>query len=678
MVDKQFDVYIVRLQKKQCFLLCVILFVFSVPVFSQRGDCKEIKNKVALNLYKQAVENPDYKQKETQVLLKEAVKIAPDFADAYYKLGEINYQLALKTSKDNQRRKVYFKEAEEYFLKVNSLCPSFNYYLSSYYLGDYYYQQRKFEKSGFFLHQFLDNNKENSKLVNKARKMVKNVDYYLELINNPVPFNPKPLADICTGRDEYLPLISPDEELMIFSRRTIRFANTVHEKSEEKLNLSIRLWEDSSGFVFSRGRPMEAPFNDGRNQGGATITIDNNHIFITICEFERADYTSYKNCDIFSSDRKNGKWTALKRLGTNVNSTSTFEGMPSITADGKTLYFSSAREGGYGGLDIYKTELDENGNWGKAQNLGPVINTAGDEKTPFIHSDSQTLYFSTDGIFGLGGFDIFYSQYLGRGQWTEPKNLGYPINTENDELGLMVSANGKNIFFSSRALNEAGDWDIYIATLYEKARPQRVLFVKGKLYDEEGKTIKKAKVELVNITTDELTEGFVDDNSGNYAVAVPVNKGDEFIMTAKKKGFFFNSIYINPEDEKYDPPTTVDFKVQKIDKNKRIILKNVNFKTGSDRLNELSKSVLDVLVDFLKENHDVKITLLGYTDNMGETDYNLELSLRRTKSVKKYLVSKGINSNRISVYGYGEKRPIASNATSYGRALNRRVEFIIK
>ena len=678
MVDKQFDVYIANLRKKQYFLLCVILFVFSAPVFSQRGDCKEIKNKVALNLYKQAIENPDYKQKETQILLKEAVKIAPDFADAYYKLGEINYQLALKTSKDNQRRKVYFKEAEEYFLKVNSLCPSFNYYVSSYYLGDYYYQQRKFEKSGFFLHQFLDNNKENSKLVNKARKMVKNVDYYLELINNPVPFNPKPLADICTDRDEYLPLISPDEELMIFSRRTIRFANTAHEKSEEKLNLSIRLWEDSSGFVFSRGRPMEAPFNDGRNQGGATITIDNNHIFITICEFERADYTSYKNCDIFSSDRKNGKWTALKRLGANVNSISTFEGMPSITADGKTLYFSSAREGGYGGLDIYKTVLDENGNWGKAQNLGPVINTAGDEKTPFIHSDSQTLYFSTNGIFGLGGFDIFYSQYLGHGQWTGPKNLGYPINTENDELGLMVSANGKNIFFSSRALNETGDWDIYIATLYEKARPQRVLFVKGKLYDEEGKTIKKAKVELVNITTDELTEGFVDDNSGNYAVAVPVNKGDEFIMTAKKKGFFFNSIYINPEDEKYDPPTTVDFKVQKIDKNKRIILKNVNFKTGSDRLNELSKSVLDVLVDFLKENHDVKITLLGYTDNMGETDYNLDLSLRRTKSVKKYLVSKGINSNRISAHGYGEKRPIASNTTSYGRSLNRRVEFIIK
>ena len=217
-----------------------------------------------------------------------------------------------------------------------------------------------------------------------------------------------------------------------------------------------------------------------------------------------------------------------------------------------------------------------------------------------------------------------------------------------------------------------------MARLYEEARPKKVLFVKGKLYDEQGKTITEAKVELKNIKTDELTEGFVDNKSGNYAVAVPVNKGDEFIMTAKKKGFFFNSVYIDPKDEKYDPPTTIDFKVQKISKNKRFVLKNVNFATGSHYLNDLSKAALDNLIDFLKENRDVKIALLGYTDNMGGSEYNMNLSHRRTKSVKRYLVSKGIDSNRITVRGYGETRPIATNNTASGRALNRRVEFIIK
>ena len=665
---------------KRIVIICFILSSISVTAYGQRGDCEPIKNKQALGLYAKAINEPNYKLKETQSLLESAIKLEPQFVDAYYKLAEIYYQQALKIPYDtNNIRKLesYYNKAETYFLKVIDLCPSFNYYTTFYYLGDFYYSSRDFEKAGFYLHTFLKYNEESKDLVSKTHKMLINVDYYLALINNPVPFDPKPLADVCTNYDEYLPLISPDEELLIFSRRIIRFPNTSHEKSEEKLNLSIRLWEDSAGFMFSKGRPMLEPFNDGRNQGGATISIDNNHIFITVCEFERANYTSYKNCDIFTSDRVNNKWTSLKRMSRRINGAGTFEGMPSITADGKTLFFASVREGGYGGLDIYKSEKNDVGVWGQAQNLGPVINTKGDEKTPFIHSDSQTLYFSTNGIFGLGGFDIFYTQYRGHGQWSKPINMGYPINTSNDEIGMMVSANGKNLFFSSRGLNENGNWDIYTANLYEAARPQKVLFVKGKLYDDKGKKITKARVELKSIQTEELTEGVVDEYSGNYALAVPVKKGEEFIMTAKKKGYFFKSVYINPETEKFDPPTTVDFKIEKIEKGKPIILNNVNFAIGSSKLNEISKAELNRLVEFLKENAKFKIALYGHTDNLGEKEFNIQLSLRRTIAVKDYLLSKGINSGRITFKGFGEKKPIASNSTSSGRLLNRRVEFVI-
>ncbi len=666
---------------KQKLLMGFVLFAFSVNVFGQRGDCKEINNAEAQKMYNEAINKPDYKQKESQSLLERAIKIEPDFVDAYYKLGEIYYKQAVKIPYDTnhiKRLDSYYNSAEQHFLKVVELCPSFNYYAAYYYLGDFYYDTKDFEKSGFYLHTFLDYNSESMELVNKAHKMVKDVDFYLNLINNPVLFNPKPLADVCTAYDEYLPLISPDEELLIFSRRTIRFANTVHEKSEEKLNLSIRLWEDSSGFVFSKGRPLHEPFNDGRNQGGATITIDNNHIFITICEYERANYTSYKNCDIFTSDRQDGVWSPLKRMSSRINSSTTFEGMPSITSDGKTLFFSSAREGGYGGLDIYKTEKDKNGYWGKAQNLGPVINTEGDEKTPFIHSDSKTLYYSTNGVFGLGGYDILYSQNKGLGQWSEPVNIGYPINTKNDEVGLIVSANGKKIFFSSRSLNEDHNWDIYTAGLYEEARPKKVLFVKGKLYDDKGRKITKARVELKSIQTEELTEGMVDEYSGNYAVAVPVKEDEQFIMTAKKKGYIFNSVYIDPENDKFDPPTTIDFKIEKIEKGKPVILNNVNFSTGADELNVVSKAKLNRLIEFLKENPDLKIALYGHTDNTGGTNYNIQLSTNRTKSVRKYLRSKGISSNRVSYKAFGERKPIASNETARGRSLNRRVEFVIK
>ncbi|OQY02776.1 MAG: hypothetical protein B6I20_06510 [Bacteroidetes bacterium 4572_117] len=646
-------------------------------MYGQRGDCNEIKNVEALKLYKEAIKKPAYKQKESQNLLEKAIKIEPGFADAYYKLADIFYKQATKLSNDiNNLKRVesYYNKAEQYFLKVVELCPSFNYYSSYYYLGDFYYSSRNFEKAGFFLHTFLDYNKESRDIVNKASAMIKNVDYYMELINNPVQFNPSPLQNVCTPDDEYLPLISPDGEILFFSVRTISSS----DKPEEKLKFSKRLSADSSDLVYSRGEPMGVPFNDGRNQGGASITIDNNHIFITICEYERTNYTSYKNCDIFTSDKVNEKWSYLKRMNSRINGLSTFEGMPSITADGKTLFFSSSREGGYGGLDIYKSEKEANGSWGKAQNLGPVINTEGDEKTPFIHSDRQTLYFSTNGIFGLGGYDVFYSQYEGRGQWSEPKNMGYPINTNNDELGMIVSTNGKRVFFSSRAFNEDNNWDIYFAELYKEARPKKVLFVKGKLYDEKGNKVTKARIELKSMQTDELTEGLVDENSGNYAVAVTVGDDEKFIMTATRDGFVFNSVYIDPNDEKFEPPTTVDFTMEKIKKGKFFALKNVNFSTGSYELDSVCRAELNYLVEFLKQKHKLGISLYGHTDDRGSDAFNAQLSILRSEAVRDYLLSKGVDRQRITCKGFGKKKPMVSNKTNFGKALNRRVEFMIK
>ena len=536
---------------------------------------------------------------------------------------------------------------------------------------------KDYEKSGLFLNQYILHNGENDDMFEKAVGMNDNVKKYLLLINNPVPFNPYQLDSVCTEDDEYLPLISPDEELLFFTRRFLKDPNTSYEKYIEESIISQNLSTDSFQHLFSIGKPMKEPFNDGRNQGGATITIDNRHIFITICEFERSAYSSYKNCDIFTSDLENGKWSQLRRLSKKINSINTFEGQPSITADGNILFFSSAREGGYGGLDIYKSVKDKDGNWSEAENLGPVINTKGDDKTPFIHSDSQTLYFSTNGRFGLGGFDVFYSQYKGLGQWSKPKNIGYPINTQNDELGLIVSTNGKRILFSSKLLKKENDWDIYIADLYKKARPKKVLFVKGKITDEKGKAIAKAKIGLKNIKTSELTQGMVDENTGDYAVAVQVKEGEDFLVIAKKKGAFFKSVYINPELEKYNPPTTIDMQIQTVEKNKAVRLNNVNFETGKSILNKISKSNINLLIQFLKENPTINILLLGHTDNQGNVKYNLNLSIRRTKAVKDYICSKGINSNRVKYKGYGERKPLKPNTTNVNKALNRRVEFMI-
>jgi outer membrane protein OmpA-like peptidoglycan-associated protein/tetratricopeptide (TPR) repeat protein len=673
-----------RFFRDSLFWLFIILLssLTHIRVIAQRGDCPEISNIEAIKLYQEALGKPTYKLKEALNLLEKACLIQPNFVDAYYKYGELCYNHVYKMFDDTSvfisGHDNYFVLAEKNFLKVVELCPSFNYYNAYFFLGQFNYHLKKFKVAGNYLKIFILHNSESAKYYTEAKQMLKNADLYLSMINNPVPFHPQPLLNVCTSNDEYLPLISPDEEMLFFSRRFKKNPNTAFEEYVEQLVVSNRLYPDSSQLIFSSGVPMDEPFNDGRNQGGATITIDNNHLFITICEFERADYTSYKNCDIFSSDNVKGKWTPLKRLGKEINNINTFEGMPTITADGKILFFVSAREGGYGGMDIYKSEKEKDGSWGKAWNLGPVINTPGDDKTPFIHSDSQTLYFSTNGRFGLGGFDVFYSQYYGNGQWSEPKNMGYPINTGNDEVGLIVSTNGKQIFLSSREFNKDGNWDIYSAGLYDAARPKKVLFVKGKLTDENDKEVPNAHVGLTSMVTKEFTEGLVDENSGKYAVAVPVKKDEDFMLTVKKDEYFFNSKHIDPEDAKYDPPTTVNLKISQMEKNKPIRLENVNFEIDSYTLDDISKANINLLIEFMKVNPDIKIVLQGHTDNQGSPHYNDALSKNRVKEVRDYMCSQGISSGRVSYKGFGERKPLAENSTKKGRALNRRVEFIIK
>lgn len=660
---------------------CILSILHSKDSNAQRGDCIEITKQNAVKLFEQARNTPSHKYREAIKLYNNCISIQKNYVDAYYYLAEIYYKKAIIEpfdTTDTKNKENFYLLAEFNFLKVVELCPSFNYYKSFYYLGEFYYTAREFEKAKGFLETYLDHNSENSENYNQVMLMTRNIDYYLKLINNPVPFNPEPLRDICTEEDEYLPLISPDEELLFYTRRYKEHPNTAYEKYVEELVMSNRNWSDSSTLRFNRGIPLAEPFNDGRNMGGATITIDNNHLFITICEYERANYTSFKNCDIFSSDRQNGEWKTLRRLGKTINGKHTFEGMPSITADGKVLFFASAREGGYGGIDIYKSELQENGLWGDAQNLGPVINTKGDDKTPFIHSDSQTLYFASNGRFGVGGFDVYYSQYLGIGRWSEPINMGYPLNTRQDEVGLIVSANGKRIFFSSKSFSKDGNWNIYSADLYKEARPKQVLFVKGKLTDKKGNEVTDAEVGLTGVKSKEVTEGLVDSYTGKYAVAVAVKKDEEYLLTVKKKDYFFNSKHIDPKDDKYTPPTTVDLEIDRIEKAMPVRLQNVNFEYGSHKLNEVSKTNINQLIEFMKENKDLKVMLHGHTDNRGTPEFNLALSQLRVQSVRNYMRKQGVDSKRISYKGYGEKKPLATNSTKEGQAINRRVEFTVK
>lgn len=657
-------------------------FLFSQFIYGQTQHlCVKIKNKKAIDLFKKGlnITNSDYKQ--GYMLLRKAIEIEPDFVDAYYVLGEINYDKALKAMTNIHEIRMmerYYSRAENNFLKVTKLCPSFNNYQAYYFLGEFYYDAKRYRECGDMLMYYLKNGNQNSKKYTNAIKIYQEIDQIIDISENPVPFNPVVVEGVSSKDDEFLPYFSPDGEFVFYTRRYLKKNhNTYAAKIVEEFTYSQLISRsDSAGVIYSSGDKMPLPFNDGRNQGGVSISIDNNHLYITICEHIQINNNPYKNCDIFVSHYQNGKWSELENLGDNINGKNTWEGQPSISADGEILYFASARENGCGGIDIYKSILDTNTNWSPAINLGSKINTAGDDKSPFMHSDNSTLYFSTNGRKGLGRFDIYYAK-IRNGNWTDPINIGYPINTSGDDLGFIVSTDGSKAYFSSNKFQGVGGYDIYAFDLYEKARPKKVLFVKGKLIDETGKILVDAKVQLKSVVTSKTTEGIVDRMTGKYALAVSVLKNEDFILTIKKKNYSFASEYIDDEDEYFKKPGEINFEMKPIEVGTKVKLNNIYFSFNSDTLDQRSKVVLDNFTLFLMDNPNLKIKIEGHTDDIDTKDFNMDLSIRRAKVVRDFLWNAGIDYSRIEYKGYGETVPVTDNESERGRALNRRTEFVI-
>jgi len=666
------------------FLFINFYLFFHGLCFSQgeKKLCYEINNPYIIEQYSNARELASSSPLSAYKILSKCVKIQPLFSAAFYLMGEIDYQRALNLQQSENpigRPEFYFNRAVSHFREAIKTCPRTENYSAYYYLGEYYFEQKEYLISRQYLDTFLMNNTTDYESIKQAESFLERIDFYYDLLNNPVDFDPRIVLETSTEKDEYLPLLSPDGELLFFTRGYEKSEFGYRDKYVEEFSVSERIRKrNMTGMLFSEGEAMPSPFNKGFDQGGATITIDNRQLFITICEPLRMLNTSYKNCDIYHSTNNDGKWKNLSNLGKKINGAGTWEAQPSITPDGKILYFASAREGGLGGIDIYKSELDSSGNWQEPENLGPAINTALDDKTPFIHPDGKTLYFSSNGYFGLGGFDILFSQYLGNDEWTPPQNVGYPINTPKDDVAFNVTTNGEYMLFSSKELGKGNNWDIYSAALHEKARPDRVLFVKGGLYAENGEEVTNASVELQSVKSFKITKGLVSPNDGNYAVATSVKKNEDFVLTVKKKGNFFNSKYIKPSEKVLrNPPMNLNFKAKDLNVGAVVRLENIYFETNSAAFDSVSIITLNYFVGFLKMNPNLKIEIHGHTDNIGTVEDNLVLSQRRAKAVRDYLVGHGVASEMVTYKGFGESRPISSNATRKGRASNRRTEFLV-
>ncbi len=667
---------------RRLFILLIILTVGFFRGYAQFEDdfCNDIDDKKLIKSFQKGVQLlNDGKMNDAEVIFAKIIDEEPEFTEAWVASSEINYS-KYKSAKDPKSQNNYYSRYVKCLESVAKLCPSYQNYEVCYTLGKIFFSHDKLDVAKSYLKTYIDNGKKGTKYYSDAESTYHYIEQYLNLIENPVPFEPVIVEGVSSAYDDYLPLISPDGSLALFTKAYMKKEiNSIYgDRFVEEFTVSKA--SDDKGLVFSPGEPLPYPFNSGKNQGAASISIDNKTLFITICEFVSRDYD---NCDIYMSTRTGDGWSELKSLGPNINGVKTWESQPSISADGKTLYFASIRESNIGfdpdnpTSDIYYSTKDEKGNWTKARNLGSKINTPGNEKSPFIHSDSQTLYFSSDGHLGIGGYDIFFSKFRD-GDWTKPVNIGYPINTKNNDLGFVVNTQGTKAYFASNKLNGKGGWDIYAIDLYKEARPEKVFLVKGQLVDDNGYALSDAKLEVKNTRTEEVSEGVVDAETGHYAVAVTAkNENDDFLMVVKKEDYSFSSTLIEPTEETFEKPIEVNFEVKPIEAGKSVQINDIYYATASYEINTKSYAVLNEFAEFLKTNPTVKVEIRGHTDNIGSAQTNITLSNRRAQAVYDYLLSKGVPKANISYKGYGPNMPIADNKTEAGRAKNRRTEFYI-
>jgi outer membrane protein OmpA-like peptidoglycan-associated protein/tetratricopeptide (TPR) repeat protein len=668
-----------------------LLFVNISFLFSQDDEnstskfCKEIDNKQAIKLYEKGTNKKKYKKPERLQFLRECLQLEPDFVEANFAMAQ---EIIVHCKLENKP----FTPALPFLYKVIANCPDFhsNPY---YYIGFDYYEKMKNDSAIKYLELFLNFKGDDPKKFDKdfeaeiyqAKEMIKYAKKENELKKKVVPFNPVVVKDISTPQDEYLASLSPDDQYCYFVRKEpIQSKDLIYQTDKEQEVFMVAIRDNKTG-MFDKGSEMPPPFNTtDDNQGGCSITVDNKHLFFAMMRYEGG---AQPNCDIYVSDMIDGEWKPYRKVP-NINHPVYWDSQPSVSADGNTLYFASDRPGGYGGTDIYVSYRNpKTGEWSVPQNLGPKINTPGHERTPFIHSDSETLYFSSDGHFGFGGFDIFYSRKNEKGEWTEPENLGSPINTTSDELGFFVSSNAKHGYFCAyaegpMALKGVGKYDLFMFELYKDARPNEVTILKGQLMDSLQNPVSgKTTVEINYPDSKSKTYAAVDSSSGEFVAAINLKKtkGQEILINVKKDGYAFSSQVIKvPENANfYTSLDTVKIITDSVKPGKAFVINNLYYKTNSAEIEESSKKVLIKFAEYLKENPKLVIEIRGHTDNIGNPKDNEALSLNRAYSVKEFLEKQGVDGKRIQARGFGASRPIASNATEQGRAKNRRTEFYI-
>lgn len=614
------------------------------------------RSKKAISLYENGYKSyslRNYEQAEKE--MKAALRADRNFVEPYFILAEIS-SIGGRHS-----------QAIDYYRQSIKINPEYHpeVYL---YLAEQYIRLAGYAEAISNLEICLESDGLRQAARQHAGRLLASCLFAIEAVKHPVAFEPMNLGDsVNTEMDEYWPSLTADEEKLVFTRLVPNpFPSQPGQgKMQEDFYQSIRT--DS---VWSLAKNLGQPLNTPWNEGAQSVTADGQYMFFTACGRDNG----LGSCDIYISRRTEHGWGTPQNLGPPVNSPA-WESQPSISPDGKTLYFVSNRKAGKGKMDIWMSTLTAEGRWGEPVNLGDMINTPEDEMSPFIHHDNRTLYFASSGHPGMGGLDLFRAQKDEKDKWAAPENLGYPINTQFDETGLVVNAPGNRAYYASDRLKGKGR-DIYSFELYPEIRPDPVTYMKGIVYDSITMHRLVARFELIDLETASLTMEAWSDRNGEFLVCIPSDR--DYALNVSRKGYLFYSGHFSLTGHYSSlDPFEKDVPMVPIRVGEATVLNNVFFEFDSDKLLPASTAELDKLVDFLEQNPALEVELGGHTDETGTHEYNMDLSMRRARSVYRYLTLKGIDEKRLSYMGYGKTRPVDTNLTPEGRARNRRTELTI-
>lgn len=677
---------------KQLLLTSFYLFIVSIRLSAQEDPCFSEDKKYRKLLTTAMAEKTFEDQTEKFSVIMQKY---PNVAETYYYYARIceGYAKQLKADDKTYNQGVATEQkALLFYQNTIRKCPDFHaecYYI----IANSLLVKNDLEHALPYMKKFVEFSQDDfSKLpdnyIQKQKEfqsIIDDLEFEKKLKENPVPFEPKRVEQVSSQLDEYFPMISPDNDLLFFTRKVDR-KNLGDIASNIREEFSIASRQNATG-PFTYGDPLKKPFNDGSffNYGSATLSVDNKEMIVCACKVEKVYNQDYLNCDLYMTTyQRTGEggndfqWTPLVNLGSNINTKDGWEAQPTLSADGKLLFFATIRKGSRDN-DIYYAERQKDGTFGPAKPFD-VVNTEGKDKSPFFHQDGETLYFvssTSKKRKGLGGLDIFYIRKDGD-KWTEPQNIGYPINSAEDELGLFVSTSGRVAYYSSA---KDGNWNIFAFDLYETARPQEVVILKGELTDNDGNAVKDATVEITYNETGEKQQFKVNGDDGKYAAVVKVSKNQDVTVSVKKEGFSYNAQVI--EKEKLVNVGKVESTVVKAGKlqvdsivqGAAFVVGDINFGTDSYELNDKSKKLLKGLANYLAENQSLSLSINGHTDDVGDNEKNRVLSQNRSDAVRNYLISLGVEAGRLKAKGYGESQPKYPNTNDSNRAKNRRTEF---